>query len=376
MRIGINARVLLKGRMEGVARYIYEVTRRMVANNPEHEFVFFFDRPFDSQFIFADNVTAVQIGVPARLPILFKLWFEYSVHRALKKYNIDVFFSGDAYLSLRSKVPVVLVSHDLAYIHYPQHLPGHHLRYYKKYFPLFHKRANHIIAVSEATRADIVNQFGIPKSKISVGYNATPNGFEPVGDSTKVKIRETYSNGQPYFIYLGSLHPRKNIAKLIEAFSTYKAQDHTNHQLVIVGRPAWNFDQILKAYNNSNFKEQIHMYHDIKEEAKQMLASAEALIYISTFEGFGIPILEGFSSGVPVITSNKSSMPEVAGDAAILVDPSSESEIVEAMRSIHSNTDLTRSLITKGHRRTKLFDWDQTAEVIFAALTEVSENKD
>ena len=122
MRIAVNARILQKGRMEGVARYIYEVTRRIVANHPEHEFIFLFDRPFDPEFVFAENVTAIQIGVPARLPILFKLWFEYSVHRALKKHKIDVFFSGDAYLSLRSKVPSVMISHDLAYIHYPDHL--------------------------------------------------------------------------------------------------------------------------------------------------------------------------------------------------------------------------------------------------------------
>ena len=372
MRIAINARVLQKGRMEGVARYIYEVTRRMVVNHPEHEFIFFFDRPFDNEFIFADNVKAVQIGVPARLPILFKLWFEYSVHRALKKHRADVFFSGDAYLSLRSKVPAVMVSHDLAFIHYPEHLPAHHLRYYKKYFPLFHKRANHIIAVSEATKTDIIQQFGISTDMITVGHNATPKGFSPVDEATKTKIRNHYSEGNPYFIYLGSLHPRKNIVKLIEAFSTFKAKYKTEHHLVIVGRPAWNFNQIQKAFDLSAFKDEIHMYHDIKDEAKEMLASAEALIYISTFEGFGIPILEGFSSGVPVITSNISSMPEVAGDAAILVDPTNQAEIVAAMRSIHSDTNLTSSLIAKGHKRTTAFDWDRTAEIVYDSILQVS----
>lgn len=372
MRIAVNARVLQKGRMEGVARYIYEVTRRMVANHPEHEFIFLFDRPFDSEFVFADNVTAIQIGVPARLPILFKLWFEYSVHRALKKYKADVFFSGDAYLSLRSKAPSVMVSHDLAYIHYPDHLPGHHLRYYKKFFPLFHKRADHIIAVSEATKADIIEQFGISASKINVGHNATPKGFVPIGEHTKTGIRNQYSEGNPYFFYLGSLHPRKNIVKLIEAFSSYKTIHNTEHHLVIVGRPAWNFDQIQKAYNSSPFKHEIHMYHDIKDEAKEMLASAEALIYISTFEGFGIPILEAFSSGVPVITSNISSMPEVAGDAAILVDPTDTSEIVEAMHSIVSDDSRREQLIEKGFERTNDFDWDRTAEVVYDSIVKVS----
>ena len=371
MRIAVNARVLQKGRMEGVARYIYEVTRRLVSNHPEHEFIFLFDRPFDNEFVFADNVTAVQIGVPARLPILFKLWFEFSVHRALKKYNADVFFSGDAYLSLRSKVPVVMVSHDLAYKHYPEHLPSHHLRYYEKYFRLFHERANHIIAVSQATKDDIIQQFGIPKDKITIGYNSTPNGFSPVTDTTKAKIRKQYSEGNPYFFYLGSLHPRKNIVKLIESFSSFKAKYNTEHHLVIVGRPAWNFDQIQKAYNSSPFKHEIHMYHDIKNEVKEMLASAEALIYISTFEGFGIPILEGFASGVPVITSNISSMPEVAGDAALLVNPTDTREIVEAMNRIVSDSSLSQDLIERGFERTYNFNWDSTAEEVYRSIIKV-----
>ena len=372
MRIAVNARVLQKGRMEGVARYIYEVTRRMVANHPEHEFIFLFDRPFDKEFVFANNVTAVQIGIPARLPILFKLWFEYSVHKALRKYKADVFFSGDAYLSLRSKVPAVMVSHDLAYIHYPEHLPGHHLRYYNKYFPKFHKRADHIIAVSEATKADIIQQFDISADKISVGYNASPEGFAPVNENIKRSIRTKYSGGQRYFIYLGSLHPRKNIVKLIEAFSTYKAKHHSDHHLVIVGRPAWNFDQIQKAYQGSTYRSAIHMYHDIKEEAKVLLASADALIYISTFEGFGIPILEAFSSGVPVITSNISSMPEVAGDAAILVDPTKEEQIVKAMHNIVNDAKSAATSISKGYERTKAFDWDRTAKNVFDSIINAS----
>ena len=358
--------------MEGIARYIYEVTRRMVAAHPEHDFFFFFDRSFDSSFIFADNVTPVRIGLPARSPVLFKLWFDYSIPRALKKYKIDVFFSGDAYLSLRSKVPSVMVSHDLAYIHYPEHLPGHHLRYYKKYFPLFHKRADHIIAVSKATKTDIINQYNIPPNKITVGHNATPEGFSPVDESIKTKIRNQYSEGNPYFFYLGSLHPRKNIVKLIESFSAYKAKYNTDHHLVIVGRPAWNFDQIQKAYDASPVKHQIHMYHDIKDEAKAMLASAEAMIYISTFEGFGIPILEAFSSGVPVITSNLSSMPEVAGEAAMLVDPADTSGIVDAMHLISTDDVLRSVMIEKGFERTTAFDWDETAAVVWEAVEKIA----
>ena len=368
MIIAVNARLLQKDRMEGIARYIYEVTRRMVLNHPEHDFIFLFDRPFDQQFIFANNVTGVRVGLPARSPILFNLWFDYTIPRALKKYKADLFFSGDAYLSLRTNIPSVMVSHDLAYLHYPEHLPASHLRHYRKYFPKYHQKADAIIAVSEATKSDIVNQYDIDPAKIHIGHNATPKGFTPVNESTKEKTKAQYSQDKPYFFYIGSLHPRKNIHGLINAFSAYKKKYKTEHQLVIVGRKAWNYNQIQTAYDQSECKDEIHMYHNIKDEAKAMLASAEAMIYISTFEGFGIPILEAFSSGVPVITSNTSSMPEVAGDAAILVDPTSTTEIVAAMQSVVNDPTLRASLIAKGHERTKAFDWNQTAEVVWDVI--------
>lgn len=358
--------------MEGVARYIYEVTRRIVANHPEHEFYLFFDRSFDEEFIFADNVTPIKIGIPARHPALFKLWFDYSVPKALKRYKIDVFFSGDSYLSLNTKVPQVMVSHDLAYLHYPQHLTKTVNKYYRQYFPKFHSKAESIIAVSLATKTDIINQYGISENKIIVGYNATPEGFVPVDESTKLKIRKKYSSGNPYFVYIGSLHPRKNIVKLIEAFNKYKSDNsNSNQHLVLIGRPAWNFEGIMKALNESPYRDYIHMYHDIRDEAKQILASATALVYISLFEGFGIPILEAYSCGVPVITSDVSSMPEVSGNASLLVNPKNTSDIVNAMQDIINST-VRDQLIQKGYLRAQEFNWDTTAETIYNELERVA----
>jgi len=122
MRIGINTRVLLKGRMEGVARYIHETVSRMALAHPEDQFVLFFDRPFHQDFVYADNVTPVVIGPPARHPILWYIWFEWSLKLALKKHRIDVLLSPDTYMSLSTQVPTLLVTHDLAYLHYPDHI--------------------------------------------------------------------------------------------------------------------------------------------------------------------------------------------------------------------------------------------------------------
>lgn len=366
MKIGINARVLNSARMEGVSRYIYEVTRRMAQQHPEDHFFLFFDRAFDPHFQFGDNVKCIRVGIPARHPLLFRLWMEYSIPKTLRKYDIDVFFSGDTFLSLKSDVPTVIVSHDLAYLHYPDHIPPAPLRYYQKYFPEFHQKAQYIIAVSEATKRDIMKQYQISADLISIGYNAVPNGFTPIDSSQKVKIRERYSDGKSYFIYLGSLHPRKNIVRLIKAFERYKKQSSSDQKLLIVGRPAWNFDRINQVYLQSTYVDDIVMLHDVKEEVKDLLAAADALVYISLFEGFGIPILEAFAAEVPVVTSDRSSMPEVAGDAAILVDPMNVDDITKALHIIKNESHQDR--ISRGRNRVSQFNWDITADIIYSKL--------
>ena len=181
--------------MEGICRYIYETTKKMVLDHPEDEFYFFFDRAYDEEFIFADNVTPVVVYPQARLPILWKIWFEWTVPYYLKKYNIDVFVSGDTYASISTKVPTLLVSHDIAYHHYPDHLPKKHLNYYKKYFKKFHERADHIVAVSNFTKSDITKAYNLNPEKITVGYNSTPEGYHPLKEETKENVRKQLLKG-------------------------------------------------------------------------------------------------------------------------------------------------------------------------------------
>jgi len=195
--------------MEGIARYIYETTKRMVLAHPEDEFHFFFDRPYDEDFIFADNVTGHVLSPPARHPLLWHLWFEWAVPARLKKINADVFLSGDMYLSRKTKVPTIMVSHDLGYEHYPHHLRWSHKKYMLHYSKIYHHKASHLIAVSQATKDDIIDTYKINGSKITVAHNATPNGFKPISESEKKKLQIEFTQGDPFFIYLGSLHPRK-----------------------------------------------------------------------------------------------------------------------------------------------------------------------
>ena len=373
MKIAVNARELLKGRMEGIGRYIFETTRQMVLDHPDDEFFFFFDRKYDPSFIFAHNVTPVVIHPQARHPLLWYIWFEIAVPYYLKKYKIDVFYSGDTYLSMKTKVPTLLVCHDVAYKHYPKHIKKIHLNYYENNFAKFHKRADHIVAVSEFTRQDIIKIYDLIPNKVTVGHNASPKGFKPSNSNEQLIIRDRLTGGNPYFIYVGSLHPRKNVVNLIKAFDIFKKQNHTNHKLVLVGRMAWKNEELQEVFATTEHKDDIIFTgHVSNDDLPKYLASAEALTYVSVFEGFGIPILEGMSSGTPVITSNVSSMPEVAGNAALLIDPHDPTSIATGMQRIICEPKLRDSLIAKGYERVKVFSWKKTADHIYKQMNKLN----
>lgn len=362
--------------MEGIARFIFETTKRMVLSHPEVTFHFFFDRPFDDKFIFGKNVVPHIIQPPSRHPILWYIWFEFGVTKKLKQIKADVFLSGDMYMSLKTQVPTVMVSHDLNYIHFPKGLKWSHYKYLKHFFPKYHKAASHIVAVSEYTKSDIQKQYGINGDKISVAYNSAPLGFEPMDLIHKKEIEEKFSNGSPFFLYLGSIHPRKNIKRLLLAFDKFKEKDKNFTKLLLYGRMAFKTKSILNTYKKLKYKDDILFVNNEMADIRKILPAAKGLCYVSLFEGFGIPILEGFNAGVPVITSNCSSMPEVAGSAACLVDPTNIDDIANGLFELSENNELRDQLIKEGHIQKSKFSWETSAKIIFNCLKDVSTKKD
>ncbi|MCT4581785.1 MAG: glycosyltransferase family 4 protein [Flavobacteriales bacterium] len=371
MKIVINTRLLIKDKLEGIGWFTFETLKRITQAHPEHQFYFLFDRKYDASFIFSDNITPVVLSPQARHPILFKIWFNWSVHRFLKKINADLFVSPDGYLSLPTKVPQVAVMHDLNFEHYPEFLPKHITKYYTTYFPLFAKKATKIITVSHFSKQDIVNQYGINPQKIAVVYNGINQRFAPLNVDLQNQIRKQYTNGAPFFIYVGSLNPRKNIENTLRAFDLFKKQNNTNHKFVIVGEKLWSNKSIEACYNSLEYQADILFTGRLfNEDLGHLLASAAALLYISYFEGFGIPIIEAMQCGTPVITSTQTSLPEVAGDAAILCDPNAIDTIAQQMNNILDD-QLRSQYINKGFENAKRFNWDTTATELWSAIEAV-----
>lgn len=375
MRIAVNTRLLLKNRLEGIGWFSFENLKRICTQHPEHEFFFIFDRKWNDEFIFSDNITPIAVAPQARHPLLYYLWFEHSIPGVLRKIKPDVFFSPDGYLSLSTKVKTVNVFHDLNFEHYPKDVPIAERLFYKRFFPKYAKKASRIATVSEYSKQDIVNTYGVSPEKIDVVYNGANISYKPVSQSVKLETISKYSVGQPYFVFVGALHPRKNLVNLFKAYDIFRKQNPETVNLLIVGAKMWWTKAIEQAYKEMVFRNDVIFTGRLDtQELNKVLGSALALTYVSYFEGFGIPIVEAFYCNTPVITSNVTSMPEVAGDAALLINPFSPNAIAEAMQGIASSETLRQDLIKKGQDRRQKFSWQQTADRLWGTIERVLES--
>ncbi len=369
MKIAVNARLLIKNKLEGIGWFSYETLKRITKAHPEHEFIFVFDRKYHEEFIFSDNITPIIAYPPSRHPVLWYLFFEYGIRFALRNKKIDSFFSPDGWIPLSNKVPTLNVVHDLNFLHYPHFVAPAPRRYYNSFFPKFISRSDRIATVSEFTKHDIHSWTGYDLSKIDVVYNGANIGYKKLTLKETTQIKEKYSHGKEYFLFVGLIHPRKNLANMILAYSDYRENNDTDVKFLIVGDAKWKPADVDEAYENSKYKEDIIFLGRVQiDELKNIVGSALCMMYVSFFEGFGIPIIESFNCSVPVITSNVSSMPEVGGDAAIYVDPGSVNDISSAMSKVSKDEILRHELIRKGEIQKQKFSWDITANKLWESM--------
>ena len=362
MRIAINTRFLLKNKLEGIGWFTYEVIRRFVKKHPEHEFIFLFDRPYDSSFVFEDNVKPVVVSPQARHPLLWYWWFEISIPKVIRNEKVDCFISTDGFLSSKLNIPQLLVIHDLALEHYPENVGWMVNKYYEIFSKKYALKADRIITVSDYSKQDIHKLYGVELSKIDTVYNGANELYVPLSEGDKNEARQQYSKGEPYFIYVGAVHPRKNVVSLLKAFEKFKGDRGKSHKLLIVGRMAWKNEELKAYYDSMKFKQDVILTGTKQaKELSKLIGSAEAMVYLSYFEGFGIPVLESIYCEVPVIISDRTSLPEVAGQGGIVIEPFNINAAAQAMDKIITDKENTKLLIEKGKSQKDKFSWEKSA---------------
>ena len=374
MKIVVNTRLLIQNRLDGIGWFSYESLKRITQSHPEHQFYFIFDRTFSNDFIFANNIEPLIISPPTRHPLLWWYWFEKKLPSTLNKINPSLFLSPDGYLSLSTNTKSLAVIHDINFAHNPYDLPYLTRKYYNYYFSKFAKKAERIATVSEYSKQDIVKTYNIDKQKIDVVYNGSNPIYQPITDEKKQIIKNEHTNGSDYFIFIGSLHPRKNVDKMLLAFDSFRKLNQKSYKLIIIGSYFFKNKEMKNIFNKMAYKNDVLFFdHQSPEIIKGLLGAAQALLLASKFEGFGIPVLEAMYCDVPSIISETTSLPEVGGDAAIYVNPFSIDSISNAMLKMASDHNLRNQLIENGKSQRKNFSWDKTADKLWKSILKVTQ---
>lgn len=373
-KIAVNTRLLLSNKLEGIGTFTAEIFKILCKEHPEYEFHFIFDRKYSNEFIFAKNVIPHVIIPPARHPILLRIWYNFSVPKLLKKIKPNIFISPDAVTSLATNIPSLTVIHDINFVHRPDDLPKQWSKYYNKYTPKFIKKSKRIATVSKFSKNDIIKTYKTAPNKIDVVYNGIKTTFKPLEKENTSLVTNKYSKGKPFFFFIGSLHPRKNLKNLLLAFNEFKKIDKQGFKLILGGEIMFKFESIKMVYENLEYKKDVVFIGRLSDyNLNCFLSEATALTYVPFFEGFGIPVLEAMACGTAVITSNTTSLPEVVGEAAYTVSPNSISEISTAMYELSTNQKIIDDLVSKGFERLKLFTWKKSADALWKSIQKTLE---
>jgi len=365
------------GRYAGSLAWALEDRRRNTGESPdrEHNYALFYNREKG-----IEPLEGLQ-HLPTRTVALgYKPWRMLVWAGQLARIGFDrlipnahLFHATEHLLLPLRSVPSVLTVHDLIF----RHLPEHHKRLNRWYLnwslPLYSRRATHIIAISECTRQDLVAAYGLPAHKITVIHEAADPGFRPQTPDRVAAVRREYRLPERYLLFVGTIEPRKNLTRLLHAFETLNAEGLTE-ALVVVGKRGWLYEGFFAELEHSPARQSVILPGYVPDaHLPAVYAGAQALVFPSLYEGFGLPILEAMACGTPVACSDTSSLPEVAGGAALLFDPTSEAAITDAVRRLLNDDGYRRELARRGLARAAEFSWDRVAaetESVYSAVLE------
>ncbi len=363
--IGIDASRSVSPRPTGTELYSRYLIEALLDRAPDRfSFRLYFNQPprsaiSDQQSAISNQRSAIRLMPFPRLWTHLRLSTEMILHRP------DLLFVPAHVLPVIHPRRSVVTVHDLGYLYFPEAHPPRQ-RWYLDRSTRWHTRtAAHLLADSEATQRDLIEKYHARPDQITVAYPGLDPAIKRVDDPNEIaRIKAKYHVDGDYLLYLGTIQPRKNLQRLIHAFNQLPA---ANHRLLLAGKPGWYSDQLLRQAND-----RVKFIGYVAAADKNaLLSGATAFVFPSLYEGFGFPVLEALVCGVPILCSNTSSLPEVAGEAAMLIDPLEVDDIAHGLHDITTNENLRRSLIERGYQQAQKFTWQACADVVLKVFESV-----
>ncbi len=363
MTIGIDIRVLAKGTRTGIEEYVLNLLPRLLELDKNIKYKLFYNAfhkiKLDYPWLSLPNVELCEFKIPNRLFFASARYLgQPKIDKLLK--GIDIYFNPHFFIApISPECKKIITFHDLSFEHHPQ-LFSHRKILWQKFLMNTKqeaRKADKIMADSFSTKEDLIKIYKVDPEKIEVVYLGVNKNLRPI---------KNRKQAQKTILYFGTIEPRKNLILLIKAFEALKKGDSmTDLKLVIAGAKGWLYKDVFEKVENSRFRQDIIFTGVINDRDKPSLYnSASVFVYPSFFEGFGFPPLEAMACGVPTIVSNTSSLPEVVGNGAIMIDPYNVDELSFAIRRVLEDKDLRNDLIKKGFQQAKKFNWDKTAKQV------------
>lgn len=363
MRIAINTLSLNKTKA-GMGNYIYHLIHNLaLLDKKNHYHIFVSDRNKKFFKLKQENFRVINIGKIVTKKCARLIWEQLFLPAYIKKHRIDILHSPGFVLPFLSRTKNILTIADMTFITHPKVHTLLKRMYFGFLMPYSIKKADKVIAISESTRRDILGTVKVDPEKIGVTHLAVGRKFKALNkEKCRKHIKDKYKIDSPFVLFVGMIEPRKNLKRIFHAFTQLKEDTKMPHKLVVVGKKGWMYKELFNMVKELGIKKEITFTGYVPdEELVRFYNAADTFVYTCLYEGFGIPILEAMACGCPVITSNISSMPEVAGDAAILVNPQKTGEIACAMKKIINDKELQKRMQRKSRLQCSKFSWKQTA---------------
>jgi len=344
----------------GVRTYTKEVINRILSGNINADYFVYYDADRYLGTFKGESVKEKVVNVWH--PLMRIAWDYFFLPAALRRDKIDFVHYFKPATTPFKKPRAIATMYDVIPLLYPETQTKIQLAYWKNQLPLVAKTCEHLLTISECSKKDIVEQLQVSPEKITVTPLGVDARYAPVSEIEKNIVAEKYKLPKDFILYLGTIEPRKNVARLVRAYN--RVAENIPHDLVLAGKWGWSFEDVEKEIVKSPFKNRIKVLAHVEHESLPALYSTAAVfVFPSLYEGFGLPPLEAMACGTPVITSNVSSLPEVVGDYALKINPLDEVALAEAMEKIVSDSALRERLITGGLVWAKKFNWDRTAQL-------------